>query len=69
MKEEIVIDVIQAMLPYLNSTQSKHLQGVLEKVLLSYDITIIKEKIIEEEPDYIERFISAKRIEGCSENH
>jgi phage integrase family protein len=67
MKEEIVIDVIQAMLPYLNSTQSKHLQGVLEKVLLSYDITIIKEKIIEEEPDYIERFISAKRIEGCSE--
>lgn len=67
MKEEIVIDVIQAMLPYLNSTQSKQLQAVLEKVLLSYDITIIKEKMIEEEPDYIERFISAKRIEGCSE--
>lgn len=67
MKEEIVIDVIQAMLPYLNSTQSKQLQGVLEKILLSYDITIIKEKMIKEEPDYIERFISAKRIEGCSE--
>ena len=67
MREEIVIDVIQAMLPYLNSTQSKQLQAVLEKVLLSYDITIIKEKMIEEEPDYIERFISAKRIEGCSE--
>ena len=53
MREEIVIDVIQAMLPYLNSTQSKQLQAVLEKVLLSYDITILKEKMIEEEPEYI----------------
>lgn len=38
MKQDLITDVVQRMLPYLNNAQSKKLQEVLSYVLVEYDI-------------------------------
>lgn len=67
MKENLITDIVQGMLPYMNNAQSKHLQNVLQMVLSGYEVT--KRKVIDKEieQDFVELFLSAKRIEGCSE--
>ena len=67
MKENLITDIVQGMLPYMNNAQGKHLQNVLKMVLSGYEVT--KSKVInkEIEQDFVELFLSAKRIEGCSE--
>lgn len=60
-------DIVQGMLPYLNNAQSKRLQEVMQHTLVNYEVTQNTEKMKESEPDFVERFLSAKRIEGCSE--
>jgi site-specific recombinase XerD len=67
MKQNLITDIIQGMLPYLNNAQSKRLQELLQSILLNYEITENKENAKVSEPDYVEIFLSAKRIEGCSE--
>ena len=66
MKEQLTIDILQSMLPYLNQGQSKQLQIVLDKVLLAYDVVVSEGADSEDNLNYLEMFISAKRIEGCS---
>ena len=55
------------MLPYLNNAQSEKLQEVLQYTLAGYEVTenINKEK--DSKQNFVELFLSAKRIEGCSE--
>lgn len=68
MKNELITEVVQQMLPYLDNAQVKLLQQVLEHSLFPYDI--VKNKAVEEKEDsevLIQAFIQAKRIEGCSE--
>lgn len=67
MKQNLITDVIQGMLPYLNNVQSKRLQEVMQYSLIAYEVkeNTNKEKILEQ--DFVELFLSAKRIEGCSE--
>lgn len=67
MKENLITDIVQGMLPYMNNAQSKHLQNVLQMVLSGYEVT--KSKVIDKEieQDFVELFLFAKRIEGCSE--
>lgn len=67
MKENLITDIVQEMLPYMNNAQGKHLQNVLQMVLSDYEVT--KSKVIDKEieQDFVELFLSAKRIEGCSE--
>ena len=67
MKEDLITDIVQGMLPYMNNAQGKHLQNVLQMVLSDYEVT--KSKVIDKEieKDFVELFLSAKRIEGCSE--
>ena len=55
------------MLPYLNNVQSKRLQEVLQSAFVNYEITENTENMKEAERNYVEIFLSAKRIEGCSE--
>ena len=59
------------MLPYLDNSQLEHLQQVLETKLTEIEITAMNkpyEKIVENENKTLTAsFISAKRIEGCSE--
>mgnify|MGYP000845938382 FL=1 len=67
MKQNLIKDVIQGMLPYLNNAQNEKLKEILQYTLVKYDITENKqhEKTIEQ--NFVELFLSAKRIEGCSE--
>ena len=67
MKQNLITDIIQGMLPYLNNAQSKRLQEVLQSVFVNYEITENTGNMKESEPNYVEIFLSAKRIEGCSE--
>lgn len=67
MKLELIKDVIQGMLPYLNNAQSEKLQEVLQFALTSYEVTENKGNEKEPEQNFIELFLAAKKIEGCSE--
>lgn len=67
MKQNLITDIIQEMLPYLNNVQSKRLQEVLQSAFVNYEITENTENMKEAERNYVEIFLSAKRIEGCSE--
>lgn len=66
MKQNLINDVIQGMLPYLNNSQTEKLQTVLRSALLHYSVE--KNGSVEEpEQDLVASFLAAKRIEGCSE--
>lgn len=67
MKEQIIKDVIQAMLPCLDNKQLEMLKASLEEVLQGKKIENGEEEKVESNSDFVKKFISAKRIEGCSE--
>ena len=67
MKDNLIKDVVQKMLPYLNNAQTQKLQEILQYILVNYEVTKTQDKIKESEQNFIELFLSAKRIEGCSE--
>lgn len=67
MKQKIMEEIMQQMLPHLDNVQLHKLQEVLNHSLYNYEIS---EKIAETENDsqkLIDAFVYAKRIEGCSE--
>lgn len=53
------------MMPFLDNAQAEKLQKILTKVLAHYESGIINEEI--DKTDYVDLFLAAKRIEGCSE--
>lgn len=65
MNQEIIRDVVQEMMPFLDNAQAEKLQKILTKVLAHYESGIINEEI--DKTDYVDLFLAAKRIEGCSE--
>ena len=67
MKQNLITDVVQGMLPYLNNAQTEKLQEVLQHTLFGYEVTKVENEVENIEPDLGELFLSAKRIEGCSE--
>ena len=67
MKQDLIKDVIQGMLPYLNNAQNEKLQEVLKYTLANYEVTENQSKEKYSELNFVELFLSAKRIEGCSE--
>lgn len=67
MKQNLIKDIIQEMLPFLNNAQSEKLQEVLKFTFAKYDVTDKQTKEHNSEQDFVELFLSAKRIEGCSE--
>ena len=67
MRENIIKDVIQSMLPYLNNAQIKELQTALQNTLCHYEIKVSKTQNEEKQLNLVEMFLAAKRIEGCSE--
>ena len=67
MKQRIMEEIVQQMLPHLDNLQLQKLQEILEHSLYNCEIS---EKVNEEEDDsqkLIDLFVYAKRIEGCSE--
>lgn len=67
MKQDLIYDVVQEMLPYLNNAQSEKLQDVLRYTFAKYRVSGNKNKDSELKQNYVDLFLSAKRIEGCSE--
>lgn len=68
MKEKIISEIIREMLSSLNNEQLSKLKTTLEIYLYNVSIEAKQEADTEqEEVDYLEVFLSAKRIEGCSE--
>lgn len=67
MKQDLIKDVVQGMLPYLNNAQCERLQDVLRHTLADYEVVENKQQEPCLEQNFVELFLSAKRIEGCSE--
>lgn len=67
MKQNLINDVIQEMIPYLNNAQAEKLQMVLQHTFFYYEIVESENKYNDSEQNLVELFLSAKRIEGCSE--
>ena len=67
MIQNLITDIVQGMLPYLSNAQTEKLHEVLQHTLFNYDVTLAeKSKEISGE-NLVESFLSAKKIEGCSE--
>lgn len=61
------MDIVQSMLPYLNNAQTQRLQEVLQHTLFDYEVAKTERDKELSEQNLVEVFLSAKRIEGCSE--
>jgi site-specific recombinase XerD len=67
MKQELINDVVQGMLSCLNNAQCEKLQEVLLCTLTRYEVVESQNDDNNLAQNYVELFLSAKRIEGCSE--
>ncbi len=68
MKQEIINEVLQGMIPHIDNEQLQKLQQILEYTLFEYTITSnCKEDVTEDNVKFVEVFLAAKRVEGCSE--
>ena len=67
MKELIINEVMQRMSSYLNNIQLQRLKETMEFYLSDYDISKTYKIDETNDAELIEKFISSKRIEGCSE--
>ena len=68
MKEKLIAELMQAMLPHLDNAKLVRLKQTLEQTLSRYDVNEVDGSVEEgNDRDLIEKFISAKRVEGCSE--
>ena len=67
MKQNLINDVMQSMLPCLNNAQLEKLQAVMQYVLFQYEITKKDENSEGSKLNLVDLFLSAKRVEGCSE--
>ena len=67
MKEQLISQVQQQMLPYLNNEQLAKLRTAMEYCLHGLEITSTDQPQEQEQPNTVDAFIAAKHIEGCSE--
>lgn len=67
MKQVIINEIMQGMVKHLDNSQMKTLYKVLEKSFMGFELSENKQCLDDRNIDYIALFVSAKRIEGCSE--
>ena len=67
MKESLITEVLQQMLPYLDNEQLRKLRTAMEFCLHGLEVTQTDQTQEQEQTDATASFIAAKRIEGCSE--
>lgn len=68
MKEKLIAEIMQAMLPHFDNAKLVQLKQTLEQTLSRYDVNEVDGSVEEgNDRDLIEKFISAKRVEGCSD--
>ena len=71
MKNLVITEIEQAMVPYLNNEQLEILHNALIQSFWNKQITVINEKFDldsnSNNQNYLNSFLSAKKVEGCSE--
>lgn len=68
MKNELITEIMQLMVPVLDNAQLKQLKQVMEQTLFHYEVSWAKTKLEKDDAnELISMFIAAKRVEGCSE--
>lgn len=70
MRQKLITQVLQGMLPYLNNSQMAYLQRILEYELATVEVSAYKRAEADVEncnAKLIGQFLAAKRIEGCSD--
>lgn len=70
MKNSLITEILQQMTPVLDNAQMMHLRKVLEHSLYLYEVSQKESGTQEEDKqnqEYLELFLSAKHIEGCSD--
>ena len=67
MKQDLINKIIQGMLPYLNNGQLEKLKEIMQHELYEYDVLSKENNKELSEQNFIQLFVSAKRIEGCSD--
>lgn len=63
--EKVANNITRLMLPHLNAAQNRQLEKVLSHCL--FDESTLVNDSVEQNDSYLDRFLSAKRLEGCSE--
>lgn len=71
MKNQLISEITRQMLPYLDNAQMEHLQDVLQHTLWNLQITPNEDGNTpferETNAELLNMFLSAKRVEGCSD--
>lgn len=67
MKNEITMEIMQKMLNHLNNEQLLNLRYVLEETLCHYEVVGKRQTKDDNNESLLDAFLSAKRIEGCSD--
>lgn len=67
MKQNLITDIVQGMLPYLSNAQTEKLHEVLQHTIFNYDVTLAERSKEISGENLVEPFLAAKKIEGCSE--
>ena len=67
MKEQLITEIQRRMLPYLNNEQLLHLKNILTNTMQEVAVTYEASTPTVNSKDAQESFLTAKRIEGCSE--
>lgn len=71
MKNQLISEITRQMIPYLDNAQMEQLQNVLQHALWNVQITAnedgAKQPDKETNAELLDMFLSAKRVEGCSE--
>lgn len=67
MKNLVITEIMQEMVGYLNNEQLEKLEETLNYTFWNKDIVEKDESKIDYEIDYLAEFLSAKKVEGCSE--
>ena len=72
MKENLINNIVRKLLPYLDNAQLAKLEEVLQYSFYGFDVIVCDDKKNNQEEKFsslamLEMFLSAKRVEGCSE--
>ena len=67
MKDQLLNEIQRRMLPYLNNEQLMQLRNAMSEALQGITLCYEDDRLAPEKGDTTEVFISAKRIEGCSD--
>lgn len=67
MKNSVITEIMQEMAGYLNNQQLEKLEKTLHHTLWNKEIVAKNDFQASDDTDYLAEFLSAKKVEGCSE--